>query len=72
MIDDADIVPGWEGKIVGWVEDDTGQKALSGYQDQMTWHNNALKKTRLTVINNIVHQFQIRLGPSAEFLKLLT
>lgn len=36
VIDDGDIVPGWEGKIVGWVEDDTGQKALSGYQDQMT------------------------------------
>lgn len=36
VIDDGDVVPGWEGKIVAWVEDDTGQKALSGYQDQMT------------------------------------
>jgi len=27
-------VPGWEGKIVAWVEDDSGQKVLS-YQEQM-------------------------------------
>ena len=34
VIDDDDIVPGWEGKIVAWVEDDSGQKAPS-YQEQM-------------------------------------
>lgn len=34
VIDDGDIVPGWEGKIVAWVEDDSGQKVLS-YQEQM-------------------------------------
>ena len=37
VIDDDDIVPGWEGKIVAWVEDDSGQKVLS-YQEQMAWH----------------------------------
>lgn len=37
VIDDGDIVPGWEGKIVAWVEDDSGQKVLS-YQEQMAWH----------------------------------
>ncbi|XP_078379226.1 dixin-like isoform X2 [Oculina patagonica] len=33
VIDDGDVVPGWEGKIVAWVEDDSGQKVLS-YQEQ--------------------------------------
>ena len=37
VIDDDDVVPGWEGKIVAWVEDDSGQKVLS-YQEQMAWH----------------------------------
>ena len=28
VVDDNRVVPGWEGKIVGWVEEDVGQKFL--------------------------------------------
>lgn len=35
VIDDSDLVPGWEGKIVAWVEDDTGQKVLGGQEQNM-------------------------------------
>lgn len=36
VIDDSDLVPGWEGKIVAWVEDDTGQKLLSNQEQNMS------------------------------------
>ena len=32
VIDDGDRVPGWEGKIVGWVEDDSAQ--VLSHQEQ--------------------------------------
>ena len=35
VIDDSDLVPGWEGKIVAWVEDDSGQKVLSSQEQNM-------------------------------------
>ncbi|CAH3189594.1 unnamed protein product [Porites evermanni] len=36
VIDNSDLVPGWEGKIVAWVEDDTGQKLLSNQEQNMS------------------------------------
>lgn len=35
VIDDSDLVPGWEGKIVAWVEDDSGQKVISSQEQNM-------------------------------------
>lgn len=32
IIDDDAIVPGWEGKIVAWIEEDVGIKSV-GHQD---------------------------------------
>ena len=32
-------MPGWEGKIVGWVEDDSAQKLLSHQEPNMAWGN---------------------------------
>ena len=29
VVDDDGVVPGWEGKIVGWIEEDVGQKYLA-------------------------------------------
>jgi len=34
VVDNDDNVPGWEGKIVAWVEDDTSQTML-GHHEQM-------------------------------------
>lgn len=36
VIDNDDNVPGWEGKIVAWVEDDTSQSMLPHHEQNMT------------------------------------
>jgi len=36
VIDDRDPVPGWEGKIVAWVEDDSVQKVFFNQEQNMT------------------------------------